>query len=143
MNNRFSYDLGPPTTKPSTRRYSTDCASSWKCTWTTSRPLATLSSYEARDPTMALYLAEVRRLAHHFDRLSVIRIPRMQNMRANALARLASALDSGGALAHEFLMAPIVPTHDITGTEVSPSWMEEILCFKKDGTYPDDPTVVR
>ena len=67
----------------------------------------------------------------------------MQNMRANALARLASALDSGGALAHEFLMAPIVPTHDITGTEVSPSWMEEILCFKKDEKELDDPATAR
>ncbi|XP_065039365.1 uncharacterized protein LOC135673893 [Musa acuminata AAA Group] len=37
-------------------------------------------NYEARDPTMALYLTEVKQLAHCFNRLSVTRVPQAQNI---------------------------------------------------------------
>ena len=89
-------------------------------------------SFEAWDPTMALYLAEVRWLARCFDRLSITRIPHAHNAEADALARMASARNPGGAPATESLTAPIVPTRDIAGTEVSSNWMEEILRFKRD-----------
>nr|XP_009400985.1 PREDICTED: uncharacterized protein LOC103985099 [Musa acuminata subsp. malaccensis] len=36
-------------------------------------------NYEARDPTMALYLTEVKQLPHRFNRLSVTRVPQAQN----------------------------------------------------------------
>ena len=100
-------------------------------------------NYEPRDPTMALYLAEVRQLTSRFDRLSITRIPHAQNAQANALARLASARNPRGAPTTESLTAPIVPTRDVVGIEVSLNWMEEILHFKRDGTQPDDPTAAR
>ena len=37
-------------------------------------------TYEAQDLTMALYLIEVKRLAHRFNRLSVTREPQAHNM---------------------------------------------------------------
>ena len=56
-----------------------------------------IRSYEARDLTMVSYLMEAKRLAHRFNRLSIARIPRAQNVRADALARSASTRSLGSA----------------------------------------------
>ena len=48
-------------------------------------------SYEARDEMMILYLKEVRELLKKFIRVQVKHVPRAENSRANALAKLAIA----------------------------------------------------
>ena len=89
-------------------------------------------SYEARDPTMALYLMETKRLTHCFNCFSIARIPRAQNMRADALARSASAHDLVSIPTIEAITAPMVVTHEVAKTGLLPNWMEEILRFKTD-----------
>ena len=48
-------------------------------------------SYEARGETMILYLKKVRELLKNFIRVQVKHVPRAENSRADALAKLATA----------------------------------------------------
>ena len=64
-------------------------------------------------------------------------------MRFDVLARSTSTRSLAATPTTESVTAPTVPTHDVTETEASPNWVEEILCFKKDGTKPDDPTMAK
>ncbi|RWV96468.1 hypothetical protein GW17_00040816 [Ensete ventricosum] len=47
-------------------------------------------NYEAREPIMIKYMIEVRRLASTFKHFAISRIPRVDNSRVDALAKLAS-----------------------------------------------------
>ena len=48
-------------------------------------------SYEARGEKMILYLKKVRELLKKFIRVQVKHVPRVENSRADALAKLATA----------------------------------------------------
>ncbi|XP_065027568.1 uncharacterized protein LOC135651428 [Musa acuminata AAA Group] len=100
-------------------------------------------SYEARDPTMASYLAETQRLARLFSRFSITQVPRAQNASADALAKAASARGLEKASVTEPITASTIPSCGVVETRTSPNWMEEILCFKSDGEEPDDPAAAR
>ncbi|KAL6183847.1 hypothetical protein ACLB2K_045257 [Fragaria x ananassa] len=52
-----------------------------------------LEEYQAKDPVMAAYLSKVKSLLSCFTSYDIVQIPREQNERADALARLASAID--------------------------------------------------
>ncbi|XP_021802905.1 uncharacterized protein LOC110746996, partial [Prunus avium] len=52
-----------------------------------------LTQFEAKDTSMAAYLTHARRLLHHFPAYQVQQIPRSENSHADALSRLASAID--------------------------------------------------
>ena len=51
--------------------------------------------YEARDERMDAYLKLVQTLAQEFDCFALTRIPRSENVQADALAALASSFDPG------------------------------------------------
>ena len=79
---------------------------------------------------MILYLRKVRELLKKFVRVQVRHIPRTENLRANALAKLAMALqeDLDRRVPVEHLMEPSV---DVNSDEVlpvmtAPSWMDPI-----------------
>ncbi|XP_065026171.1 uncharacterized protein LOC135650616 [Musa acuminata AAA Group] len=97
-----------------------------------------IDGYEARDPTMSKYLAEVKALATHFSRFTLSRVPRLQNERADMLAKQASRSGPGGKPDVEEL-----PTHAITVAAVATAgppttWVQEMLQFKRHGTLPED-----
>nr|XP_009386119.1 PREDICTED: uncharacterized protein LOC103973313 [Musa acuminata subsp. malaccensis] len=100
-------------------------------------------SCEARDPTMISYLMEVKWHARCFDHFSVTIIPRAQNERANALAKLASTRTLESVPTTESMAVPTIPTHEVTKTNLPPNWIEEILRFKAGGKEPDDSAVTR
>ena len=87
-------------------------------------------SYEARGEKMILYLKKVRELLKKFIRVQVKHVPRAENSRADALAKLATASqeDLGRLIPVEHLPKPSV---SIDNGEVSPvmsepSWIDPI-----------------
>ena len=92
---------------------------------------------------MILYLKKVRELLRKFIRVQVKHVPRTENSRADALAKLATASqeDLDRLIPVEHLPEPSV---SLDNGEVSlvmsePSWMDPIWDYLGDGTLPSDP----
>ena len=92
---------------------------------------------------MILYLKKVGELLKKFIRVQVKHVPRAENSRADALAKLAttSQEDLGRLIPVEHLPKPSV---NINNGEVSPmmyepSWMDPIWDYLVEGTLPSDP----
>ena len=92
---------------------------------------------------MILYLKKVWGLLKKFVMVQVRHIPRAENSRADALAKLAIASqeDLSRSTPVEYLAEPSI---DLCGVEVAPigselSWMEPIWDYIIDGRLPDDP----
>ena len=92
---------------------------------------------------MILYLKKVRELLKKFMLVQVRHIPRVENSRADTLAKLATASqeDLSRLTPIEHLVEPSI---DLTNIEVSPftsepSWMDPIWDYLIDGRLPDDP----
>ena len=92
---------------------------------------------------MICYLKKVRELLKKFVRVQVRYIPRVENSRADALAKLvmASQVDLDRWVPVEHLMEPLV---DVNNDEVlpimtTPSWMDPIWDYLLNGILPSDP----
>ena len=92
---------------------------------------------------MILYLKKVREFLKKFILVQVKHVPRAENSRADALAKLASTSqeDLGRLIPVEHLPKPSV---NIDNGEVSPmmsesSWMDPIWDYLVEGTLPSDP----
>ena len=99
-------------------------------------------SYEAKGEKMILYLKKVRELLKKFVRVQVKHIPRAENSRADALAKLATASqeDLNKLTPVDHLSKPSV---DLNNEEVSPvmsepSWMDPIWDYLIEGLLPKD-----
>ena len=95
---------------------------------------------------MILYLKKVWDLLKKFVLVQVRHIPRAENSRADALAKLATASqeDLSKLTPVEYLAEPSV---DLTDVEVSlvtlePSWMDPIWDYLIGGLLPNDPKEV-
>ena len=101
-------------------------------------------SYKARgEKKMIIYLKKVRELLKKFTRVQVRHVPRVENTRADALAKLATTPqeDLDRLIPVEHLLEPSV---NIDGEEVSPvmsepRWMDPIWDYLVDETLPIDP----
>ena len=100
-------------------------------------------SYKARGEKMILYLKKERELLKKFIQVHVKHVPRAENSRAYALAKLAttSQEDLGRLIPVEHLPEPSI---SIDNGEVSPMmsktrWMDPIWDYLVDGTFPSDP----
>ena len=96
------------------------------------------NSYEARGEKMIPYLKKVREFLKTFIRVHVKHVPRAENSRADALAKLATASqeDLGRLILVEHIPEPSV---NIDNGEVSPvmsepSWMDPIWDYLVEGT---------
>ena len=100
-------------------------------------------SYEARGEKMILYLKMLRELIKKFIRVQVRHVPRIKNSRANALAKLATALqeDLERWVLVEHLMEPSVNVNsdEVLPVITVPSWMDPIWDYLLNGTLPSDP----
>ena len=92
---------------------------------------------------MILYIIKVRELLKKFIRVHVKHVPRAENSRVDALAKLATASqeDSGRLIPIKHLPEPSV---SVDNGEVSlvmskPSWMDPIWDYLVYGTLPSDP----
>ena len=92
---------------------------------------------------MILYLKKVRELLKKFIQVQVKHVPRAENSRVDALAKLATSSreDLGRLIPIEHLPEPSV---NIDNGEVShvmsePSWMDPIWDYLVEGTLPSNP----
>ena len=100
-------------------------------------------TYEAKSETMVLYLQKVRDLLRRSVLVQVNHVPRTENSRADALAKLATASqeDLGGSTPVEYLAEPSIDPYSMVVAPVGsvPSWMDPIWDYINDGTLPDYP----
>ena len=100
-------------------------------------------TYEAKSGRMILYLQKVRDLFKKFVLVQVKHVLRAENSRADALAKLTTALqeDLSGTTPAKYLAEPSIDLCDVVVAQVGsvPSWMEPIWDYIIDGRLPDDP----
>ena len=100
-------------------------------------------TYEAKSEKMVLYLQKVRDLLKKFALVQVKYVPRTENSRSDALAKLATALqeDIGESTPVEYLAEPSIDPYGMVVAPVRsiPNWMDPIWDYINDEALPDDP----
>ena len=100
-------------------------------------------TYEAKSGGMILYLRKVRDLLKKFVLVQVKHVPRAENYRADALAKLSTASqeDLSRSTSVEYLAKPSIDLCDVVVAPVGsePSWIDPIWDYIIDGSLPDDP----
>ncbi|XP_065049834.1 uncharacterized protein LOC135679779 [Musa acuminata AAA Group] len=99
--------------------------------------------YVAREPAMAKYVAEVKNLASCFAHFTISRVPRLQNDRADELAKLASKRPPGATHGIEELPSPSIPVACVSAAGSQATWLGDMLRYKRDGTLPTDEAAAR
>ncbi|KAI5342502.1 hypothetical protein L3X38_010377 [Prunus dulcis] len=101
--------------------------------------------FTAKDASMTAYLQHARHLLATFHAHSIKQVPRSENSHADALARLASALEQGmGRHIHiEFLAQPSTHAPLICTIDHSPTWMDPILQFLQNQALLANPAEAR
>lgn len=97
--------------------------------------------YPAKHQTMEAYLSLARSLLQTFATVEIQRIPRTSNSHADALATLASSINSQGKREVEvtFLHTPsILSTCDVFCAGLGTSWMDPIVAYLRDESLPAD-----
>ncbi|CAL8990767.1 unnamed protein product [Prunus brigantina] len=102
-------------------------------------------NFIAKDVSMTAYLQHTRHLLTTFNAYLISQVPRSENSHADALARLASAIEQGiGRNIHmEILDQPSTRAPLICAIDHSPTWMDPILQFLQNQTLPADPAEAR
>ena len=99
-------------------------------------------TYEAKSGRMILYLRKVRDLMKKIMLVQVKHVPRAENSRADALAKLAIASqeDLSRSTPVEYLAEPSIDLYDVVVASVESelSWMDPIWNYIIDGSLPDD-----
>ena len=92
---------------------------------------------------MILYLKKVRDLLKKFMQVEVRHIPRAENSRSDALAKLATASqeDLSRSTFVEYLAEPSIDLCDVGVAQIGSelSWMDPIWDYITDRRLPDDP----
>ncbi|XP_065023217.1 uncharacterized protein LOC135649048 [Musa acuminata AAA Group] len=99
--------------------------------------------YEARDPIMAKYLAQVKNLTAKFPHFTLSNVPRGENERVDALAKLASKSAPEARPEVEELPARAIEIAAAASGGAPITWVQELLRFKRDGTLPPDEATAR
>ncbi|XP_008238721.1 PREDICTED: uncharacterized protein LOC103337339 [Prunus mume] len=101
--------------------------------------------FTAKDISMTAYLQHTRHLLGTFDAHLISQMPCSKNSHADALARLASALEQGiGRNIHiEFLAQPSTRAPLICVIDHSLTWTDPITQFLQNQTLPADPAEAR
>lgn len=89
---------------------------------------------------MAAYLTQTRRLLNQFKTYYIRQIPRSENNHADALSRLASAIDDrvGHHVPIEVLARRSTTEDDVNNVRQDPSWMDPIHAHLTNGTLPTE-----
>ena len=99
-------------------------------------------TYEAKSGRIILYLKKVRDLLKKFVLVQVRHIPRVENSRADALAKLATASqeDLNRSAPVEYLVESSIDLYDVevAPIESEPSWMDHIWDYIIDGRLLND-----
>ncbi|XP_024172010.2 uncharacterized protein LOC112178020 [Rosa chinensis] len=106
----------------------------------------TNDDYAAKDERMSRYQDLVRGLMRGFEQLSLVKVPREKNSRADELAKAASGCTEITNIAKiEVLEGPSIegvrPRHPVMTIESIPNdWRGRIVNYLEFGIQPDDPT---
>ncbi|KAM2042051.1 hypothetical protein ACFX16_035790 [Malus domestica] len=97
------------------------------------------NNFDVKDISMASYLAQTQLLLKHFN-YQITQIPRAANIHADALARLASAVEDkiGKKIQVELLAAPNTIVAEVCNLQQGDSWITSIYKFFAHGTLPND-----
>ncbi|KAL5555866.1 hypothetical protein UlMin_038102 [Ulmus minor] len=99
------------------------------------------SEFQAKGEKMASYLEKAKEAMNQFDTVTIIQVPRAENMNADALARLATGLKERllKTVPIEILEVPSIDKPEQVGSiVVCPYWIDPIISFLRDGTLPAD-----
>ncbi|KAM0991841.1 hypothetical protein ACFX2J_010099 [Malus domestica] len=97
------------------------------------------NNFDAKDSSMAAYLAQTQLLLKHFH-YQITQVPRAANSHADALARLASAVEDkiGRKIHVELLATPSTMAAEVCNLQQGDSWITPIYNFLAHGTLPND-----
>ncbi|KAM2638371.1 hypothetical protein EV1_022762 [Malus domestica] len=101
--------------------------------------LGVTNNFDAKDSSMATYLAQTQLLLKHFH-YQITQIPRVANNHANALAHLASSVEDkiGRKIQVELLAAPSTMAAEVCNLQQGDSWINSIYRFLAYSTLPND-----
>ena len=100
-------------------------------------------TYEAKSERLILYLRKVCDILKKFVLVQVKHVPRVENSRVDALAKLTTTSheDLGRSTPIEYLAEPAIDLYGEGVAQVGskPTWMGPIWDYIIDGSLPDDP----
>ncbi|KAM2695947.1 hypothetical protein EV1_040390 [Malus domestica] len=101
--------------------------------------LGVTNNFNAKDSSMAAYLAQTQLLVKHFH-YQITQIPQAANSHADALARLASTMEDkiGRKIQVELLAALSIMAAEVCNLQQGDSWITLIYRFLTHGTLPND-----
>ncbi|XP_034202328.1 uncharacterized protein LOC117617156 [Prunus dulcis] len=103
------------------------------------------ADFAAKDASMYAYLSTAHRLLRSFQAYEIKQIPRGENSHADALARLASAINDkvGRKEPVEILAQPSTVTSEACAVRYEDTWMSPIYLYLTKGTLPEDKAQAR
>ena len=95
---------------------------------------------------MAPFLDHVKTLQSTFEEFNIVRIPKLENIHADALANLGSYIPAteSQSILLLYLQWPAIwkdPPVEITTIDTSDSWMTPIICYLTNDELPEDKNV--
>ncbi|XP_038974505.1 uncharacterized protein LOC120105822 [Phoenix dactylifera] len=105
-----------------------------------------LGDFEAREPTMQKYLWKVRDFISTLDSFNIQHIPKMKNLRADQLSKLATFRMSelSKVIMLEYLqMSSTEEPEPTLCIETEPSWMNELISYLRNEVLPNDELEAR
>ncbi|XP_016648932.1 PREDICTED: uncharacterized protein LOC107880908 [Prunus mume] len=99
-----------------------------------------ITEFAAKEESIAAYLAQTCRLLKQFKTYYIRQVPRSENSHADALSRLASAIDDriGRHVPIEVLAQRSTAEADVNTVRQDLSWMDPIHAYLTNGTLPTD-----
>ena len=100
-------------------------------------------NYQAKDATMQLYLQKVKELLKSFNWIGIEQIPRLDNLEADILAKLASGMENGNPerVPIEWLHRPTIERQSgVNNIEIEETtdWRTPLIKYLKEGKLPDE-----
>lgn len=106
--------------------------------------------YEAKSDKMKKYFTKVRSMMESFDIVVLTKVPREDNTRADALARISSSTDEEIARAEclvqeqtESSITQAIQVAQIEEDTEAPEWVKDVIRFLKERELPDDKKSAR
>ncbi|XP_034213001.1 uncharacterized protein LOC117625570 [Prunus dulcis] len=103
------------------------------------------ADFAAKDASMYAYLSTAHQLLRSFQAYEIKQIPRGENSHADALARLASAINDkvGRKVPVEILAQPSAVASEVCAVRYEDTWMSDIYLYLTNGTLPEDKAQAR
>ncbi|KAI5324980.1 hypothetical protein L3X38_034053 [Prunus dulcis] len=103
------------------------------------------ADFAAKDASMYAHLSTAHQLLRSFQAYEIKQIPRGENSHADALARLASAINDkvGRKVPVEILAQPSAVASEVCAVRYKDTWMSDIYFYLTNDTLPEDKAQAR